>query len=132
MKPTKCRECGLMVIWKYVSGIKGQKDSWQCYNRDGITVHWDLCSKTRFDAIKKTGEAFDYGTEKGYYTDLKPSGIQFTFQSSGVVPGSKPFSGQCKNCMPPWEVCEKCPDKLEVKNEHIKKNIERDYVGKRP
>ena len=101
-----CKACGASITWKRISG------KWSCLNPDGVD-HWDLCSKLKFERIKATGKYFDVG-DKGYFTDLKPSGVQYTEQHSQIMQGDlyKP-SGDCAGCCPPWEVCDwPCPDSL--------------------
>lgn len=107
-----CKECGLSVEWKRES------QTWQCFNPDG-SVHWDKCSATKFARIKRTGIPFAarrIGEQvEGYKTPLKKSGEQLTRAAADVIEGDCfELSGACKNCVPPWEVCEKCPDKLEA------------------
>lgn len=112
---TICKQCGLPIQWKMEPGAS----HWQCFDLDG-KIHWDTCSKARFEKIKATGEAFDYGDTKGYYTDLKSTGVQFTQETSGAVRGVNYHpSGQCKECVAPFEVCATCPDKLEKQHEEI-------------
>lgn len=97
---SKCKKCGATVTW-----VQKQSDgSWQCYNAGTMTAHWDLCSERRFAAIKKTGEFFDHGETKGYRTDLKKSGVQYTQQSSGLI-RSKHKIVPCNECVPAWEEC---------------------------
>jgi hypothetical protein len=85
---------------------------WQCFNAGTTTTHWDQCSQRRFAKIKATGEYFETDASKGYLTDLKPSGIQFTFQSSGVKRGKHPIK-ECGQCVPPWLECpNQCPNAL--------------------
>jgi hypothetical protein len=108
----KCRQCSLPVVWRQVD-IKGQRSTLQCFNEDG-SVHWDRCSQTRFEKIKATGVAFDHKISKGYFTHLKSSGVQYTYEASKAIKGVNYHpSGKCNNCVPPWETCESCPDKLE-------------------
>lgn len=115
MRPTKCKSCGLTVVWTLQKDPATNKERWYCFNNGTNTDHWDLCSKTRFEKIKRTGDPFDHGDERGYYTELKPSGVQFTFQKAVVRGVNYSHSEDCENCVPPWERCEKCPDKLELR-----------------
>jgi hypothetical protein len=102
-----CKTCGALVDWKREAG------KWQCHNAGTTVDHWDACSKNKFDRIKKTGEYFENGTTKGYITDLKPSGVQYTQQSARVVGDRYKPSGDCADCCPPWEVCSfPCPDAI--------------------
>lgn len=96
-----CKECGLSVTWR-----KDGK-TMQCFDPDG-SVHWDLCSKTRFDKIRATGKFFETEPEAGYKTKLKKSGVQFTRLSATEVigPKYKPFD-HLAGCIP-WDKC-KCP-----------------------
>lgn len=111
----KC-ECGAFVIWKYVNE-KGRPSQWQCFDEDGETVHWDNHSKRKFDRIKASGKPFVEQREKeyveGYKTMFKSSGEQLTRCEALPVRGDqyKPY-GACRDCVPPWEVCPDCPDRI--------------------
>lgn len=109
-----CTQCDASVIWKQVDG------KWQCFNADGVTVHWDSCSQRRFDRIRRTGTFFKRslkpgGRVEGYKTNLKPSGQQLTLTAAPVIKGSRAKrSGNCQQCVPPWEVCAGCPDSVSL------------------
>lgn len=103
-KMSTCKQCLLQVIWEVVDS------KWQCFNPDG-SVHWNLCSKHKFARIKTTGQLVMYDKDIAYLTNLKKSGIQYVEQHSGIVRGSNYNpSGECMDCVPPWEVCAACPD----------------------
>ncbi len=105
----KCKSCNGAVIWKRKPG----SGKWQCFEADGKTSHWDTCSQRRFQKIKDTGEYFEDPDAKGYLTDLKNSGIQYTEQRAPLIRAKKPLSGACTDCVPAWEVCPKpCPDAI--------------------
>lgn len=85
---------------------------WQCYDADGATVHWDTCSKRRWQQVKSTGERFETERESGYADSIH--GTKLDRLSAKPIRGAhfKP-SGECKDCVAPWEVCASvCPDKL--------------------
>lgn len=114
---TLCKQCGLEIRWIW-TWEPGKRRTIQCFDLDG-KIHWDKCSATRFARIQRTGEKFDEGHTKGYYTPLKKSGVQYTQQTSGSIRGRNYHpSGACKQCCPPWGLCETCPDKLEPQNEN--------------
>ena len=99
---TRCKQCGLPVNWTKVDG------KWKCHNPDGED-HWDLCSKTRFERIKREGEHFKTEFEEGYLTDLKPSGVQYVRLTAKKATGKRKIK-VCDNCVPLWEVCPNgCP-----------------------
>lgn len=101
-----CKECGAPVKWVHV------RRRWQCLNPDG-SDHWDRCSQLRFERIKREGKYFETDSgDKGYITALKKSGVQLVQQSSGVIASSRGAVSACRNCVPPWEVCETCPNAL--------------------
>lgn len=102
---TKCKQCGAAVEWK-----RDESGKWMCHNAGTTTDHWDLCSKRRFDRIKETGEYFATEKSRGYFTDLKASGVQYVMQKSDMVPAKVHKRGHCNDCVPPWEICPKpCP-----------------------
>lgn len=117
---TTCRECGADVIWKRIAGRPF------CYNPDGVTSHWDTCSKLKWEAVKRTGERFenkqdDHGnTVSGYANSVHGTKLEMIL-SSFVTKPDKPRvpcgrdAGECKQ--PPWEVCaKKCPNRIERKS----------------
>ena len=46
-----CKACGARVAWKLTDG------RWQCFNPDA-SIHWDQCSKRKWDQVKSTGTKF--------------------------------------------------------------------------
>jgi hypothetical protein len=102
-----CKQCGDEVIWKRVMLASG-RGQWQCFNNDGVTVHWDSCSKRRWQQTKATGERFESASESGYANSVH--GTKFDRLASPVIRGQVKLSGQCRDCVPPWEVCSACPD----------------------
>lgn len=107
-----CKQCGAPVLWVKEGSKK------LCHNPDG-SDHWDLCSKLRFERIKRTGEYFQTKNgDKGYLTPLKRSGVQYVQQTSGWRKG-KEYSkaAGCKHCVPAWEVCtNQCPAAVALVN----------------
>lgn len=105
-----CKACASNVVWKREAGT----GKWQCFERDGITVHWDQCSQRKFEAIKRTGTLFQSKRGKetvtGYFTSLKKSGEQLV-RSEGIVRRGDLFkrNSTCQECIPPWEICTECP-----------------------
>lgn len=102
---TNCQDCGLLVQWVR----KGRR--WHCHNPDG-TDHWDLCSKMKWKQVQATGQKFtDQKTDDGLISGFANS-IHGTKLSRHSKPHKGPsrLTGQCKACVPPWEVCSTCPD----------------------
>lgn len=83
---------------------------WACHNPDG-SDHWDLCSKTRWEQVKATGQRFDDKRQSGYAYSVH--GTKLDRISADTIKGKKyKISGLCKDCVPPWEVCAECPDRI--------------------
>lgn len=102
-----CKACGHPINWII------EDDRWRCYNDGTKDDHFDLCSQLKFERIKRTGEFFEGKREQGYLTPFKPSGIQYTMQSSGIKRGKHKISKDCGRCVPPWDVCDRpCPNAL--------------------
>lgn len=102
-----CKQCGLEVRWLKIKG------RWHCWNAGTETDHFDLCSKAKFERIKRTGVRFEGKRQDGYLTVFKPSGVQLTRDAAKPVRGSLYApTGLCRDCVPPWEICEDCPDRL--------------------
>lgn len=107
-----CTQCGGRVIWRREGG------KLQCFNADGATIHWDTCSKRRFERIKATGRLFeeDRAIEAvaGYKTKLKKSGEQlFRCAAKSIRGPAFKESGDCGQCVAPWEVCPRpCPNAI--------------------
>lgn len=101
---TACKQCGGEVRWVQIDG------RWHCHNQDG-SDHWDECSKRRWQQVVATGERFVTKRASGYANSVH--GTKYDRISAGVVRGKryKP-SGQCKQCVPPWETCNGCPDQI--------------------
>jgi hypothetical protein len=109
---TACKQCGADVIWKKVTNDKGRQQ-WQCFNADGVTVHWDSCSKRRWQQVKATGERFESTMESGYANSVH--GTKFDRLNAPIARGKIKRSGKCRDCVPPWELCPGCPDSIEVR-----------------
>lgn len=112
-----CKQCGLEVKW-----VKNG-ERFNCLNADG-SDHWDLCSLTRWLQVKATGQRFENQRESGYANSIH--GTKLDRLSAKPIPGEhyKP-SGDCKNCVPPWELCPDCPDGLQGRTSiELSKNIE--------
>lgn len=90
-----CKQCGLTVEWRRVDGRP------QCFNPDG-SIHWDLCSKTKFERIKREGEFFDQPMAAGY---IHPSKLQYTRLNAEPIRGKKYRPDRCDCGLPPWELC---------------------------
>lgn len=100
-----CKQCGSSVNWVRRSGRT------LCLNPDG-SDHWDLCSKRRFERIKRAGEHFKTEDAEGYKTPLKKSGVLYMHIRAESKHQSKGRSGECMECTPPWEEpCANCPDR---------------------
>lgn len=112
---THCTECKGEVNW-----VK-EGDRWRCYNQDG-SDHWDLCSKRKWEQVKATGKRFvneklsPWERADGYKDSIH--GTKMSRHARAAV-GDVKFSGQCKACVPPWEVCATCPDLIRRKPEHV-------------
>ena len=112
-----CKQCDARVVWKQGT-VPGKPKQWQCFNADSSTVHWDQCSQLRTAAIKRTGTPFyEEGMHEkvwGYKTPLKKSGeLLMRSEPHKAVKGTRfKHSGKCRECVPPWEVCNKCPDRI--------------------
>lgn len=109
---TNCTECGGEVEWLKIKG------RWHCHNLDG-SDHWDLCSKRKWQQVKETGERFEnekpdrHTIVSGYRKSIH--GTKLSRDARRPVKGSQYLiSGKCKQCMPPWEICGTCPDRLEA------------------
>ena len=107
-----CKQCGLPVRWVRTAG------RWHCHNPDG-SDHWDLCSKTRFARVRRTGTPFSerrLGEDvTGFKTPLKASGEALLRVAADVVTGEHYGpTGLCRDCVPPWEACAGCPDALDT------------------
>ena len=103
-----CKQCGLPVQWTRIDG------RWHCHNPDGED-HFDLCSKAKFERIKRTGQYFETKSRDGYVTVFKSSGVQLVRDAFRPVCGDRyEPTGLCRDCVPPWEICAKCPDGLDI------------------
>lgn len=101
-----CSQCGATVLWTRVS--KRRK---QCYNPDG-SVHWDECSRLRFERVKRTGEHFhgtDYTAEgdklhtEGYRSPFKTQLVGIRLDK--LATGKDYRASGCDCDLPPWELC---------------------------
>lgn len=113
---TTCRQCGLTVVWqRQQEKTPPYRERMFCYNPDG-SDHWDLCSKTRTARIVASGEPFQRQRrgkrETGYTTPLKNSG-ELLMSVSVPAKGCAP-KADCRQCLPPWEICAECPIRLAV------------------
>lgn len=113
-----CIACGVEVVWKRVPG-SGRK---QCFELDGVTVHWDGCSKRRWEQTKATGVRFEgkrdlVGNKVDGYAD-SVHGTKFShILAKHVTRPVKPIvpcgrdRGECPQ--PPWETCQQaCPNAI--------------------
>lgn len=105
-----CKSCGGNIKWTKLEG------RWRCFNAGTEVDHWDACSKRRWAQVKATGERFenqvpksDKQTRSGYAKSIH--GTKFDRIAAKSIKGIhyKP-SGQCRQCVPPWSVCQTCPD----------------------
>lgn len=107
-----CKACGASVIWKQITNDRG-KLQWQCFNADSVTIHWDSCSKRRWEQVKATGERFEEKMASGYAGSVH--GTKFDMQTRKPIKGKhSKRSGQCRDCVPPWEICPACQDAIGV------------------
>jgi hypothetical protein len=95
-----CKKCGLKVKW-----IR-DNDRWVCQNPDN-SDHWDLCSKTVFEDVKKNGIQFKREVKKethhGYKSDKYGEKL-FMIEGRIIIgKGYKP-SIHDKTCLP-WNEC---------------------------
>lgn len=112
-----CGQCGLPVIWKRVGA------AWKCENPDG-SDHWDLCSKTRFEKIRREGTFFE-GKPTGMTRAIMPrvdyvAGYRHPLKTQFIEITARPVAGKkyrpdaCDCGRPPWELCDpQCPHALQ-------------------
>jgi hypothetical protein len=87
---------------------------WECHNPDG-SDHWDLCSKTRFERIKREGEHFETAAVEGY---RHPEKVQFVRISAKPMRGKQYRESGCDCGLPPWELCKPdCPHGIQLSGE---------------
>lgn len=100
-----CKRCGGAVFWMKVQGKPN------CFDLDG-KVHWDTCSKRRWQQTKETGERFSTKNGSGFKNSVH--GTKFEHIVGPTITGERyrEPSGKCKHCVPPWEHCPGCPDRL--------------------
>lgn len=116
-----CHACGLTVIWRRENGKP------KCYNEDGATIHWDTCSKRRWEQVKETGKRFTGKQEresgkrgKLLVTGYKGSvhGTKLDMIKAPMITGANykhvPCGRERGECtQPPWEDCaQACPNKI--------------------
>ncbi len=105
-----CSACGADVTWVRVGKRK------QCHNPDG-SDHWDLCSKLRFEQVKRTGVHFHGTAHTAEGDKLHTEGYRSPFKTQLVsIHLEKPITGKgyrpdgCDCGLPPWELCRSdCP-----------------------
>lgn len=105
---TNCTECGGEVQWLKI------KDRWHCHNPGG-SDHWDLCSKRKWEQVKATGERFiNEKLSPGERADGYRNSIHGTKKSRHAYApvGKVKLSPDCQQCVPPWEACPTCPDRI--------------------
>ena len=102
---TTCKKCGMAVEWKTVDG------KLSCYNLDGES-HWDACSKTVFDDVKKHGTHFTEKvgkeTRHGYVSQKHGKKL---YHIEGTITKGKyyrPVTHKADCSAAPWEDCT-CP-----------------------
>lgn len=100
-----CSQCGADVRWVQDGTRK------QCHNLDG-SDHWDLCSKLRFERVKRTGVHFEGRQINGEGAVLHVEGYRSPIKTQLVgIRLSKPVTGKnyrpdgCDCGLPPWELC---------------------------
>lgn len=110
------------MVWKQVAATPVHRKRWQCFEPDGVTVHWDTCSKRRWQQVKATGERFENERRiehpaalvSGYTGSVHGEKFDRIVGLRIVGARYRPPSGQCRDCVPPWEPCLGCPDAFEV------------------
>lgn len=55
---SRCQQCGLQVFWKTTGVDRKGRATWQCFQPDGVTPHWDLCSQERNRKARAEGTPF--------------------------------------------------------------------------
>ena len=109
-----CKQCGAPVRWVRIDG------RWHCHNPDGGD-HWDLCSKLRFERIKREGEHFaerrEYEFVEGYrYKDaehrMREQLVRIEAKKRPAQKSVLAAIQACKQCVPPWQECLMCPSQL--------------------
>lgn len=98
-----------------------------CYDADGVTIHWDSCSKNRWQQVKATGERFQGKQEresgergKLLVTGFRNSvhGTKLDMIKAPVIKGANSTRtpcgrdrGECTH--PQWEACaQACPNEI--------------------
>lgn len=97
-----CYKCGRAIKFERKAG-----KNWPV-NLDG-SDHFDVCREASFEAVKRDGVFFQTPKGEGYRLDGREV---FTMKHGHVITGPNyKISGECKNCVPPWEDCPHgCPD----------------------
>jgi len=92
----ECKHCKSKIEWHL--GV--------CYDFGTLIYHYDSCEEKYMKLVMATGVYFENEFEKGYYTDLAPSGIQYVEITSPPIIGEnyKP-TNYCKQGCAPWEDC---------------------------
>lgn len=79
---------------------------WQCFEADGKTVHWDTCSKRRWEQTVATGERFETADAIGYRNSVH--GTKYEVLRSPPIRGDLyvplVHRPDCDGA-PPWEYC---------------------------
>ena len=109
---TLCKKCGAKVRWKKVEG------RWQCFNLDGV-IHWDTCSKNRWDQVKRTGQRFEEEMRSGFKRSMHGDKFDHIGQKEIIGKDYKPDG--CKCGLPPWELCKPdCEHRIGGESESVR------------
>ena len=110
-----CAKCRGEIVWKMIDG------RWRGLNPNG-SDHWDACSKRRWKQVVATGKRFENKrNDKGEITSGYKDSVHGTKLDQIRAPKKvgrprKILSGNCRGCVPPWDVCPNaCPDAIEEK-----------------
>lgn len=68
---SRCKKCDLPVFWKTTGVDRKGRATWQCFNADRTTVHWDSCSQERNRKALAEGTPFNDGQGEGVIHDGK-------------------------------------------------------------
>lgn len=100
-----CPQCGADVTWAKVGAKK------LCLNPDG-SDHWGLCSRLRFERVKRAGEYFHGQAHTAQGALLHTEGYRAPFKTQLVlIRLDKPVVGKnyrpdgCDCGLPPWDLC---------------------------
>lgn len=100
-----CKQCGGEIRWTR------ENDRWQCYNAGTDEIHWDTCSRRRWQQTKATGVRFENESQTGYTRSVHGTKLEST-TGKWITGSDYREDTSCRNCVPPWEVCPGCPNNL--------------------